>query len=179
MTATTTKETKEGITMKMTSEEAETLRNATLKQLSFALLARDLWNYYGPTPVGVAKIGSLINYADEVGEDFVTHVTTMAIEGKLRDWCSEHRLVHERNHYTFEYQQLTINAAIDDAFEAIPNGDDRQWTDWVMANRLNSFSPEIREALLKEGLELRVRELSREYAASVYEEPTMDSECCG
>ena len=79
--------------MKMTSEDAEILRNATLKQLSFALLARDLWNYYGPTPVGVAKISSLVNYADEVGEDFVTRVMTMAFEGKLRDWCSEHRLV--------------------------------------------------------------------------------------
>jgi hypothetical protein len=49
-------------------------------------------------------------------------------------------------------RERIIQEAIDEAIDAIENSDDRQLVDWVMANRLNSFSPEIRETLLKDGL---------------------------
>jgi hypothetical protein len=59
-------------------------------------------------------------------------------------------------------QMQIIEAAISDALDAIPNGDDRQLTDCVMANRFNSFSPEVREALKAESLKHAIRERARE-----------------
>jgi hypothetical protein len=46
----------------------------------------------------------------------------------------------------------TINAAIDEAIEALPAGNDRELRNWVMANRYSSFTNDIREALFDEGL---------------------------
>jgi hypothetical protein len=54
-----------------------------------------------------------------------------------------------------------IKAAIYDAEAAMPDGDDKQLTDWVLRNRLNSFSPEVHEALADEGLKEAIRERAR------------------
>jgi hypothetical protein len=55
---------------------------------------------------------------------------------------------------------LTLETAIYQAIEALPDGDDRQLTDWVVANCLPSFSEELKQALVDE----RVMDIIREVA---------------
>jgi hypothetical protein len=54
-------------------------------------------------------------------------------------------------------QQLqTIEAAVGEAIEALPNGNDRQLTEYVMEHCFPSFTSDIREAMLEEGLKVLI-----------------------
>jgi hypothetical protein len=66
-------------------------------------------------------------------------------------------------------QMKIISAAIDDALAAIPNGDDRQLTDWVMANRYRSFPKDVREAMAVEGVKDMIRDAARRLGVELRE----------
>ena len=59
-------------------------------------------------------------------------------------------------------QAKIIEAAIYEALDQIPDGSDRQLTDWIMANRLNSFPSHVRKALVYHGLEILITKCARE-----------------
>jgi hypothetical protein len=68
-----------------------------------------------------------------------------------------------------EEQRQTIEAAVDEAIEALPNGDDQQLTAWVMAHRYPSFTSDIRDALRDAGLEHLIRVEARKLGVTLQE----------
>jgi hypothetical protein len=65
-------------------------------------------------------------------------------------------------------QMQTIEAAIEEAIRALPNGDDRQLNDWITSHC--SFPAEIHEALAEEGVKALIRERARELGVTLKEE---------
>jgi hypothetical protein len=64
-------------------------------------------------------------------------------------------------------EQHTIETAVDEAIEALPDGDEDQLTQWVMEHP--SLTSDIIQALADEGLKGLIRERAREMGITLLE----------
>ncbi len=64
-------------------------------------------------------------------------------------------------------QQCIIEAAIDEAIEALPNGSDTQLTEWLMEHRFPSLVNDIHEAPADEGFKDLIRDRAREMGVTL------------